>query len=70
MEHAVNLVVTLKEQNNKDFNRVQTYLLKNNVKIEDYFKNYGTFFIKLNKNQLNLLNPLKNISDIEESYNV
>ena len=48
MEHAVNLVVTLKEQNNKDFNRVQTYLLKNNVKIEDYFKNYGTFFIKLN----------------------
>ena len=67
MEHAVNLVVTLKEQNNKDFNRVQTYLLKNNVKIEDYFKNYGTFFIKLNKNQLNLLNPLKNISDIEES---
>jgi len=40
------------------------------VKIEDYFKNYGTFFIKLNKNQLNLLNPLKNISDIEESYNV
>ena len=70
MEHAVNLVVTLKEQNNKDFNRVQTYLLKNNVKLEDYFKNYGTFFIKLNKNQLNLLNPLKNISDIEESYNV
>lgn len=70
MQHVTNFVITLKEIYNKDFNKVHTYLLRNNIKIEDYLKNYGVFFLKLDKNQLNILNSLKNVAEIEESQNV
>lgn len=70
MQHVGNFVITLKEMYNKDFNKIHTYLLRNNIKIEDYLKNYGVFFLKLDKNQLNILNSLKNVAEIEESQNV
>jgi hypothetical protein len=43
--------------------------LENNIKIDEYFKNYGVFFIEADKNDKNKLNAifsLKNVAEIEE----
>lgn len=62
-------VITLKDKHINKFNDVYSDLLHYNIKIDDFMKNYGVFFVqsdKNNKNQVNFLTYLKEIAIIEE----
>lgn len=65
----VQYVITLKDKYFSIFNDVYNDLLQNNIKIDDYMKNYGVFFVQSDKNnryQANFLTSLKDVANVEE----
>lgn len=69
MVKPAKVTVTLKEQFNNRFNDIFTGFLQNRIKVADYFKNYGVFFVEFDKNnakQLNYIHNIQKFADIED----